>query len=86
VFYFKELDKHNIRRLPVKDEEKQVALSEFETNGLSPDGYSISVKPIGTIMKSQISKKIDKTFDTVVVRADIHVKKGKKHLMMYYKI
>jgi hypothetical protein len=27
VFYCKELDKHLIRRLPVKDEEKQVVLS-----------------------------------------------------------
>jgi hypothetical protein len=26
VFYCKELDKHIIRRLPVKDEEKQVVL------------------------------------------------------------
>jgi hypothetical protein len=33
VFYCKELDKHLIRRLPVKDEEKQVVLSEFEKNG-----------------------------------------------------
>jgi hypothetical protein len=31
VFYCKELDKHIIRRLPVKDEEKQDVLSEFES-------------------------------------------------------
>jgi hypothetical protein len=43
------------------------------------------VKPTGAVGKLQISKKIDKT-DTVVVRANIPVKKGKKHLMMYYKI
>jgi hypothetical protein len=30
VFYCKELDKHLIRRMPVKDEEKQTVLSEFE--------------------------------------------------------
>jgi hypothetical protein len=42
VFSCKELDKHLIRRLPVKDEE-QVLLSEFEKNGLPPEGYSISV-------------------------------------------
>jgi hypothetical protein len=30
VFYCKDLDKHLIRRLPIKDEEKQVVLSEFE--------------------------------------------------------
>jgi UDP-galactopyranose mutase len=77
VFYCKELDKHLIRRLPVKDEEKQVVLSEFEKNGLPPDGYIISVKPTGAIVKRQISKKIDKT-DTVVIRVDIPVKKGKK--------
>jgi hypothetical protein len=35
------------------------------------------VKPTGAIVKHQISKKIDKT-DTIVVRADIPVKKGKK--------
>jgi hypothetical protein len=78
VFYCKELDKHLIRRLPVKDEEKQTVLSEFEKNGLSPEGYSISVKPTGAIVKRQISKKIDKATDTVVIRADIPVKKGKK--------
>jgi hypothetical protein len=77
VFYCKELDKYIIRRLPVKDEEKQVVLSEFEKNGLLPEGYSISVKPTGAIVKRQISKKIDKT-NTVIVRADIPVKKGKK--------
>jgi hypothetical protein len=43
------------------------------------------VKHIGAVVKRQISKKIDKT-DTVVLRADIPVKKGKKHLMMYCKI
>jgi hypothetical protein len=32
VFSCKELDKHLIRRLPVRDEEKQVVLSEFEKN------------------------------------------------------
>jgi hypothetical protein len=32
VFYCKELDKHLVRRLPVKNEEKQVVLSEFEKN------------------------------------------------------
>jgi hypothetical protein len=76
VFYCKELDKHFIRRLPVKDEEKQLVLSEFEKNGFPPDGYSISVKPTGAVVKRQISKKIEK--DTVVVRADIPVKKSKK--------
>jgi hypothetical protein len=35
------------------------------------------VKPTRAIVKRQISKKIDKTLDTVVVRADIPVKKGK---------
>jgi hypothetical protein len=81
VFYCKELDKHLIRRLPVKDKEKQVVLSEFEKNVLPPEGYSISVKPTGAIIKSQISKKMNKKLDktdTVVVRADIPVKKGKK--------
>jgi hypothetical protein len=81
VFYCKELDKHLIRRLPVKDEEKQVVLSEFEKNGLQPEGYSISVKPTGAIVKRQISKKMNKELDkadTVVVRADIFFKKGKK--------
>jgi hypothetical protein len=34
VFYCKELEKHLIRRLSVKDEEKQVILSEFEKNGV----------------------------------------------------
>jgi hypothetical protein len=43
VFYCKELDKHTIRRLPVKEEEKQVVLSEFEKKGLPPHGNSISV-------------------------------------------
>jgi hypothetical protein len=52
-------------------------LSEFEKNGLTPDGYTISVKPTGAVVKRQISIKIDQT-DTVVVRADIPVKKGKK--------
>jgi hypothetical protein len=50
VFYCKELDKHLIRRLPVKDE-KQTVLSEFEKNGLSPEGYSISVISTGAIVK-----------------------------------
>jgi hypothetical protein len=77
VFYCKELDKHLIRRLPVKDDEIQTVLSEFEKNGLPPEYYSISIKPTGAIVKRQISKKIDKT-DTVVVRADTSVKKGKK--------
>jgi hypothetical protein len=77
VFYCKELDKHLLRRLPVKDEEKQTVFSEFEKNGLPPEGYSISVKPTGAILKRQISKKIDKT-DTIVVPVDIPVKKGKK--------
>jgi hypothetical protein len=85
VFYCKELDKHIIRKLPVKDEEKQVVLSEFEKNVFPSDGYTISVKPTGAVVKRQISKKIDKTLDTVVVHADIPVKKGKKHLMIYYK-
>jgi hypothetical protein len=43
----KELYKHVIRRLPVKDEGKQIVLSEFEKNDLPPDGYSISVIPTG---------------------------------------
>jgi hypothetical protein len=60
VFYCKELDKHLIRRLPLKDEEKQVVLSEFEKNGLPPKGYSISIKPTGAVVKRQISKKIEK--------------------------
>jgi hypothetical protein len=80
VFYCKELDKHIILRLSVKNEEKQVVLLEHEKNILPPDGYSISVKPTGNIVKRQISKKreLDKQLDTVVVRADIPVKKGKK--------
>jgi UDP-galactopyranose mutase len=40
VFYCKELDKHIIRRSPIKDEEKQVVLSEFEKKGLPADGYT----------------------------------------------
>jgi hypothetical protein len=55
-------------------------LSEFEKNGLPPDGYGISVTPTGAVVKRRISKKtkeLDKTY-TVVVRADIPVKKGKK--------
>jgi hypothetical protein len=51
VFYCKELDKHLIRRLTVKDEEKQVVLSEFENNVLPSEGYSISVKPTGAVVK-----------------------------------
>jgi hypothetical protein len=39
-----------IRRLPVKDEEKQYVLLEFEKNGLPPDGNTISAKPIGTVV------------------------------------
>jgi UDP-galactopyranose mutase len=78
VFYCKELDKHIIRRLPIKDEEKQVVLSEFEKNGLPPEGYSTSLKPTEVVVKRHISKKIEKTLDTVVVRAYIPVKKGKK--------
>jgi hypothetical protein len=38
VVYFEELDKHIIHRLSVKDEGKQVLLSEFEKNVLPPDG------------------------------------------------
>jgi hypothetical protein len=57
------LDKHLIRRLPIKDEEKQVVLSEFEKNGLPPEGYRISVKPTGAIVKRQISKKMNKELD-----------------------
>jgi hypothetical protein len=53
-------------------------LSEFEKNGLPSEGYSISIKPTGEVVKRQISKEIEKTIDTVVVRADIPVKKGKK--------
>jgi hypothetical protein len=53
-------------------------LSEFEKNGLPSEGYSISVKPTGAVVKRQISKKIDKELETVVVIADIPVKKGKK--------
>jgi hypothetical protein len=53
-------------------------LSEFEKNGLPPDGYSISLKLKGAVLKRQISKKIDKEKETFVVRADIPVKKGKK--------
>jgi UDP-galactopyranose mutase len=80
VFYCKELDRNIIRRLPVKDEEKQHVLSEFEKNGLPPEGYSISVKAAGAVVKRQISKKseLDKETDTVIVRADIPVKKCKK--------
>jgi hypothetical protein len=37
----------------------------------------MSVKPTQGVVKSQISKKNDKT-DTVVDRADIPIKKGKK--------
>jgi hypothetical protein len=36
------------------------------------------VKPPGAVVKHQISKKIEKALDTVVVGADILVKKGKK--------
>jgi hypothetical protein len=72
-------ESHILRRLLVKDEEKQIILSEFEKNVLPPDGYIISVKPIGAVVKHQISKKIAKT-DTVVVRVDIPVKKGKKNI------
>jgi hypothetical protein len=62
----------------VKDEEKQVILSEFEKNGLPPDGYSISVKPTGAIVKRQISKKTDKALDVpVVFRAYVTVKENK---------
>jgi hypothetical protein len=81
VFYCKELDKHLIRIVSVKDEKKQVMLSEFEKNGLPPDDYTISVKPTGPAVKRQISKKTSKKLnktDTVVIRADIPVKKGKK--------
>jgi hypothetical protein len=78
VFYCKELYKHIKLRLPVKDEEKQVVLSKIEKNGLPHDGYSISVKPTGAVVKRQISKKIEKTLDTLVARSDILVKKGKK--------
>jgi UDP-galactopyranose mutase len=60
VFYCKELDKHIIHRLPVKDEEKEVVLSEFEKNGLPPEGYSISVKSTGAVIKPQNSEKIEK--------------------------
>jgi UDP-galactopyranose mutase len=74
IFYCKELDKHVIRRLPVKDDEKKIVLSEFEKNGLPPDGYSISVKPTGAVVKRQISKRMEK--ETVGVRADIPVKNG----------
>jgi hypothetical protein len=38
VFYCKELGKHVIRRLPIKDEEKQIVFSKFEKNGLPLDG------------------------------------------------
>jgi hypothetical protein len=65
---------------------KKFLLSEFEKNGLPPEGYSISGKPTGAVVKRQISKKIEKTMDTVVVHAGIPVKKSKKHLMMYYKM
>jgi hypothetical protein len=53
-------------------------LSEYEKNGLPPDGYIISVKPTGAVVKRQISKKIDKEKETVVFRVDIPVKKCKK--------
>jgi hypothetical protein len=63
----------------VKDEEKQIVLSEFEKNGLPPDGYSISVKPTRAIIKPQISKKIDKSLDIpVLVSVYVPVKENKK--------
>jgi hypothetical protein len=67
VFYCKELDKHIIRRLPVKDEEKQVGLSEFEKNCFLPDDYTISVKPTGAIVKRQISKKTEKALEVPLI-------------------
>jgi hypothetical protein len=63
----------------VKNSEKQVALSEFEKNGLSPDGYSISVKPTGTIVKRQMSKKTDKALEVLVlVHITFQLRKIKK--------
>jgi UDP-galactopyranose mutase len=60
VFYCKELDKHIIRRLPVKDEEKQTVLSEFEKNGLPPDGYSISVNLPEQLLNVKFLRKLIK--------------------------
>jgi hypothetical protein len=62
----------------VKDEGKQPVLSEFETNGIPPEVYTISVISTGAIVKLDMFKKKDKTMDIGVVRADIPVKKGKK--------
>jgi hypothetical protein len=79
VFYCKELYKHIIRRLPVKDEEKKVVLSEFEKNVLPPDGYSISVKPTGAVIKRHISSKTEKALEVHrLVKAYIPVKDNKK--------
>jgi hypothetical protein len=77
-FIVKNLINISLERLPVKDEEKQVVLSEFEKIGLPPERYSISFKPTGAVVKRQISKKIEKALDNLVVRVDIPVKKGKK--------
>jgi hypothetical protein len=53
-------------------------LSELEKNVLPPDGYKISTRHEGAVVTRPISKKIDKALDTVVVRANISDKKGKK--------
>jgi hypothetical protein len=70
----------------VKNEEKQVALSEFEKNGLPPDGYSISVKTTGAIVKHQMSKKADKALEVLIlVHITFQLRKIKKHFIMYNK-
>ena len=84
VFYCKELDKHVIRRLPVKDDEKKIVLSEFEKNGLLPDGYSLSFKPTGEVVKRQISKRLINPIMELFVPIFL-LRKVKKYLMTYYK-
>jgi hypothetical protein len=86
VFYCKEFDKHIIRRLPVKDEEKQVVLLEFEKNGLPPNGYRISTEHDGAVVKLKFLIKLIRKRTQWLLELIFLLKNVKRYLMMYCKI
>jgi hypothetical protein len=57
-FYCKELDKHVVRRLPLKEEEKEIVLSAFKEDNVPPDRYAISNKSSGAVIKRTLTKRV----------------------------
>jgi hypothetical protein len=71
VFYCKELDKHAVRRLPLDSAEKDLVISEFQKNKVPPDGYAISIKSSGTVIKRTLIERVSDTTATSTINVSV---------------